>query len=104
LFVLTSNNTVYISTHAKPILLFNNINELSTVLIKPAHEHITMKFFAAIIALATSVSAFAPASLQATSSALAAKAFSDALGAQAPVSGLFGFGLPVNLSILWFST
>ena len=48
-----------------------------------------MKSFAAILALATSAAAFAPAQQASTSSALSAKAFSDALGAQAPVSPPF---------------
>jgi len=44
-----------------------------------------MKFLA-VLALAGSAAAFAPAQQGSSSTALSAKAFSDALGAQAPVS------------------
>jgi hypothetical protein len=45
-----------------------------------------MKSVAALLAVLGSAAAFAPAQQSQSSSALAAKAFSDALGAQAPVS------------------
>jgi len=45
-----------------------------------------MKVAATLLALAGSAAAFAPAQQQRASSALEAKPFSDALGAQAPVS------------------
>ena len=45
-----------------------------------------MKTCAALLALAGSAAAFAPAQQATSSSALAAKPFADAVGAQAPVS------------------
>ena len=48
-----------------------------------------MKTCAAILALVGSAAAFAPAQQRQSTSALSAKPFSDALGAQAPVSHYF---------------
>lgn len=49
-------------------------------------KEINMKTCAALLALAGSAAAFAPAQQARSSSALANKPFADAVGAQAPVS------------------